>query len=115
MAKVVPLFSGSKGNCYYIGSGGEGIIVDAGRSCKQIEQALALNSVDIGTVRALFITHEHIDHCSAVRVLSKKYGLPVYASKGTMDALIYSGKVESGTKLYIIERDAVVGDRKSVV
>ena len=110
MAKVVPLFSGSKGNCYYIGSGGEGVIVDAGRSCKQIEQALALNSVDIGTVRALFITHEHIDHCSAVRVLSKKYGLPVYASKGTMDALIYSGKVESGTKLYIIERDAVVGD-----
>ena len=49
MAKVVPLFSGSKGNCYYIGSGNEGVLVDAGRSCKQIEQALALNSVDISS------------------------------------------------------------------
>ena len=104
MAKVVPLFSGSKGNCYYIGSGNEGVLVDAGRSCKQIEQALALNSVDIAGI------HEHIDHCSALRVLAKKYKLDVYASKGTMDALINSHKVESETKLHIIEREAVVGD-----
>ncbi len=110
MAKVVPLFSGSKGNCYYIGSGNEGVLVDAGRSCKQIEQALALNSVDIAGINAVFITHEHIDHCSALRVLAKKYKLDVYASKGTMDALINSHKVESETKLHIIEREAVVGD-----
>ena len=110
MAKVVPLFSGSKGNCYYIGSGNEGVLVDAGRSCRQIEQALALNSVDISNIHAVFITHEHIDHCSALRVLAKKYKLDVYASKGTMDALINSHKVESETKLHIIEREAVVGD-----
>lgn len=110
MAKVVPLFSGSKGNCYYIGSGNEGILIDAGRSCKQIEQALALNSVDIGTVHAVFVTHEHIDHCSAVRVLAKKYNLPVYASKGTIDMLINSRKVEGDTALHIIEREVSVGD-----
>ena len=110
MAKVVPLFSGSKGNSYYIGSGSEGILVDAGRSCRQIEQALELNSIDISNIHALFITHEHIDHCSAVRVLAKKYKLPVYASKGTMDAMINSRKLESDTKLYIIERDSVIGD-----
>ena len=94
MAKVVPLFSGSKGNSYYIGSGSEGILVDAGRSCRQIEQALELNSIDISNIHALFITHEHI----------------VYASKGTMDAMINSRKLESDTKLYIIERESVVGD-----
>lgn len=110
MAKAVPLFSGSKGNCYYIGSGGEGILVDAGRSCRQIEQALALNSIDISSIHALFITHEHIDHCSAVRVLAKKYDLDVYASRGTMDALINSHRVEPQTRLHIIERDAVAGD-----
>ncbi len=110
MAKAVPLFSGSKGNCYYIGSGNEGVLIDAGRSCKQIEQALELNSVDIKNVKAVFITHEHIDHCSALRVLAKKYKLDVYASKGTMDALINSGKVEPNTVLRIIEKDAPVGD-----
>lgn len=112
MAKVVPLFSGSKGNCYYIGSGNEGVLIDAGRSCRQIEQAMSLNSVDIKNVRALFITHEHIDHCSAVRVLAKKYDLDIYASKGTMDALIYGNRVESTAKLHLIEKTAIVGDMK---
>ena len=110
MAKVVPLFSGSKGNSYFIGSGNEGVLIDAGKNCKQIELAMELNGVDMRLVRALFITHEHIDHCSALRVLAKKYKLDVYASKGTMDALINSHKVESETKLHIIEREAVVGD-----
>ena len=63
LAKAVPLFSGSKGNSYYIGSGAEGVLIDAGRNCKQIEQAMALNGVDMHSVKAIFVTHEHIDHC----------------------------------------------------
>ena len=40
MAKVCPLFSGSSGNSYYIGTGEHGILVDAGRTAKQMEGAL---------------------------------------------------------------------------
>ncbi len=32
MARIVPLFSGSKGNCYYIGTAAEGVLIDAQRS-----------------------------------------------------------------------------------
>ena len=65
MARAVPLFSGSKGNSYYIGSASEGVLIDAGRSCKQIENAMLANGLDMGSIGAVFITHEHTDQCLA--------------------------------------------------
>lgn len=110
LAKAVPLFSGSKGNSYFIGSGGEGVLIDAGKNCKQIELAMAQNGVDMNSVRALFITHEHIDHCAAVRVLAKKYHFDVYASAGTLRALEMSGKLDPLTKTHVIKTEVAVGD-----
>lgn len=110
MAKAVPLFSGSKGNSYYVGSAGDGVLIDAGRNCKQIELAMEANNLSMQNVGALFITHEHIDHCAAVRVLAKKYGLPIYASQGTMTALSNSGKLPPNADIHIIEDEAAVGN-----
>ena len=62
MAKLCPLFSGSSGNSYYIEASGSGILVDAGRSAKQIENAMRANELDIKRVQAIFVTHEHSDH-----------------------------------------------------
>ena len=110
MAKAVALFSGSKGNSYYIGSGGEGVLIDAGKNCKQIELAMQANGLDMGSVRALFITHEHMDHCAALRVLAKKYRLPVFASAGTLRALEMSGKLCPEIKTAVINGSEAVGD-----
>ena len=110
MAKAVPLFSGSKGNSYFIGSAKEGVLIDAGKNCKQIEQALALNGVNIRCVRAIFITHEHTDHCAALRVLAKKYRLPVFASAGTLRALAMSGKLDPATDAFVIQSEIALGD-----
>ena len=116
MAKLIPLFSGSKGNSYYIGSGSGGVLIDAGRSCKQIETALNDNNIDINKVKSIFITHEHTDHCSALRVLSKKTGIKVYASAGTMEALIKDNRLDPAAKTGVIEfengrgKDVAIGD-----
>ena len=91
MARIVPLFSGSKGNCYYIGTAAEGVLIDAGRNCKQIELAMEANGLSMKSVGAVFVTHEHIDHCSALKVLAKKHSLPIYASEGTLNALVALG------------------------
>lgn len=110
MAKAAPLFSGSKGNSYYIGSAGEGVLIDAGRNCKQIELAMEANGLSMSSVAAVFITHEHIDHCAALRVLVKKYKLPVYASRGTLNALINGAKLPPGASVNLIEDSAAVGN-----
>lgn len=91
MTRLYPLFSGSSGNCYYIGSAENGILIDAGRSARQIETALLQRELDIKNVRAIFVTHEHSDHISGLRVLASRYRLPVYATCGTIEALREKG------------------------
>lgn len=80
---VASLNSGSNGNCYYIGNGHEAVLVDAGLSCRETERRMARLSLSMKTVKAIFISHEHGDHIKGVNVLSKKYSLPVYFTKGT--------------------------------
>ncbi|MGN0459576.1 MAG: MBL fold metallo-hydrolase, partial [Ruminococcus sp.] len=110
MAKLIPLFSGSKGNSYYIGSSDGGVLIDAGRSCKQIENALSNNDIDIKKIRGVFVTHEHIDHCSALRVLVKKNNLPVVATEGTMEGLIKDNRIEASAETHIISGEISLGD-----
>lgn len=99
MTRLCPLFSGSSGNSYYIGSGDHGILVDCGRNAKQIENALAANGIDIKTITAVFITHEHTDHVSALKVLAPRHKLRVYASPGTIEAIEDKGLVNEKTEL----------------
>lgn len=87
MARVYPLFSGSKGNCYYVTTGGKGILIDAGRTAKQIERALKDNSIDVKSIEGIFITHEHSDHIKGVRVLASRYGINVYGTQGTLQQM----------------------------
>lgn len=87
MARLCPLFSGSSGNSYYIGSATEGVLIDAGRSAKQICGMLEQCGIPVSAVRAVFVTHEHSDHISGLRVFASRFHLPVYASHGTLREL----------------------------
>ena len=107
MAKVVPLFSGSSGNSYYISSGGSGILIDAGRSAKQLTNALNENDIDVSSIEAIFITHEHIDHVKALKVFAKKLGVPVYMSEGTKTSLTDKGLIDDNVHSFIIGGEGV--------
>ena len=111
MARLYPLFSGSKGNSYYIGSKSAGILVDAGRSAKQIDGMLKACGIDPFAIQGILVTHEHSDHVSGLRVFSKKYAIPVFASRGTLMAL--SGKLE-GVSAYVIQDQLQLADMKII-
>lgn len=110
MAKVIPLFSSSSGNSYFIKGNDKAILIDAGRSCKQIENALRSNNETMNDVVAIFVTHEHIDHCQGLRVLANRYDIPVYSTKGTYEALYEHEKVDNKTKMNIIEQKVEISD-----
>lgn len=84
--KFCVLGSGSKGNATYVEAGGTRILVDAGFSGVEVERRLAAIGVDINTISALLVTHEHGDHIRGIQVLSRRYSLPVYVSKATLTA-----------------------------
>ena len=81
---ITSLNSGSNGNCYYIGNNTEAVLIDAGISCRETEKRMKRLSLSMATVKAIFVSHEHADHISGVRVLSKKYQLPVYITPATL-------------------------------
>lgn len=87
MARFCSLFSSSSGNCTYIGDPHGGILIDCGVSAKRTAEVLTAIGVDISTIRAIFVTHEHSDHVSGVRVFASRHSIPVYASAGTLQAM----------------------------
>ncbi len=105
MARYCPLFSGSEGNCTYIGNADAGILIDAGVSAKRIETALAARGIDPRRIAAVFVTHEHSDHIAGLKVLTKRYGMRVYATRGTMEALCEGEKVAAGTACFALPAD----------
>lgn len=107
MSKLVPLFSGSQGNSYYIASGGRGILIDAGRSAKQITAALNDNNIDISTIQAIFVTHEHVDHVKGVRVFANKNSIPVFSTLGTYNAMKKGKYIDEKTNCHIIQSGGV--------
>ena len=95
MARFCPLFSGSSGNCLYVGTSTDGVLIDAGVSACRIERALAQRQIDPHTISAIFVTHEHRDHIAGLRVFQKRYGIPVYASAGTALGIREAGALDT--------------------
>jgi phosphoribosyl 1,2-cyclic phosphodiesterase len=75
--------SGSNGNCYYVGNNKDAVLIDVGLSCREIEKRMLRSGLSIKKVRAIFISHEHIDHIRGIETISKKYDLPVYINEKT--------------------------------
>ncbi|MBA1190268.1 MBL fold metallo-hydrolase [Pseudomonas entomophila] len=81
------LGSGSQGNGTLIASGDTYILVDCGFSLRETERRLALLGVSAAQLSAVLVTHEHADHVHGVGLLSRRYGVPVYLSQGTLRGL----------------------------
>ena len=94
MAKVVPVCSSSKGNSVFVGDSTSGVLVDAGCSFKALREGLALCGIPFEAVKAVLVTHEHIDHTKALGQITKRTSVPVYASDGTARKLFSDKLVE---------------------
>ena len=73
------LSSGSCGNCYYLGNSYYGILIDAGIGPRVIKKRLAEYGVNLSSIMAVLITHDHYDHIESVGHLGEKLHIPVYA------------------------------------
>jgi len=83
---ICVLASGSKGNAIYVSDGQTALLVDAGLSGVEIQRRMDAAGLDITTLKAIVVSHEHSDHIRGVGVLSRRYALPVYISPMTQTA-----------------------------
>lgn len=102
--RLCSIASGSSGNCVYVGSDTTHLLLDAGISGKRVEAGLQEMGLKMGDIDGIFITHEHADHISGLGVLARKYGVPIYGTKGTIEAVRQTrslGKIDEDLFRYI--------------
>lgn len=96
MLNFCSLYSGSSGNSLFVETENTKILVDAGMSCKKIEEALHSIDVDPFSIDGILVTHEHSDHVKGISTISKKFNIPVFATKETFEAMpIHTDKLSS--------------------
>ena len=72
--------SGSSGNCYYLGTEEQGILIDAGISARYIRNCLREMKLDFQNIMGVLITHDHADHIRSVGRLGEYDHLPIYTT-----------------------------------
>ncbi|MCB6413901.1 MBL fold metallo-hydrolase [Dorea acetigenes] len=85
--RLCSIASGSSGNCIYVGDERTHLLVDTGISKKRIDEGLHTLGVKADELSGILITHEHSDHIQGLGVFSRKYEIPIYATKGTIDGI----------------------------
>lgn len=108
MFKFISFGSGSSGNCYYLGTEDEAIIIDSGIGIRMLKKRMAEYGLRTSKLLGVLVTHDHFDHVKSVGLLSDAYNLPVYATEevyqGIMRNLKMTHKV-SELRKKVIEKD----------
>lgn len=112
--RITSFASGSNGNCVFAGSDTTHLLVDVGISAKKVEQGLKELSLTGKDLSGILVTHEHTDHISGLGVMARKYGVPIYTTKGTKQAILRSKSVgtieEEWIQEIVPEQDFMIGD-----
>lgn len=84
--RIKSLGSSSSGNAYILDDGSSLLLIECGFSYKPLTKMIREQGYALSQIAGVLISHEHTDHAKCWDNLVN-YGLPVYASRGTIDSL----------------------------
>lgn len=82
------LSSGSSGNCYYLGNGTHGILIDAGISASAVKRFLRDMGIQIESIMGILVTHNHTDHIKGLEVLTRRNGIPAFTTAAVWKSIL---------------------------
>ena len=104
--KIYTLYSGSGGNSAFVRVGDTAILIDAGRNAKALCGCLSSIGEEMASICAIFITHEHSDHISALEVVAKRNEIPIYMTRQSAVKI----SQESAVRKRMIEKDVIFSE-----
>lgn len=115
MLRFISFGSGSSGNCYYLFTETEGLLIDAGVGVRSLKRYCHDYGLSLSAVGYLLITHDHADHIKCVGSLSHEYDLPVYATAGVHAGIdrnySVSRKIVAALRRYVVAGEVLeLGD-----
>jgi phosphoribosyl 1,2-cyclic phosphodiesterase len=87
------LGSGSSGNATAVSDGSTTVLIDCGFSAREVTRRLRAHGIDPTSVKAVLLTHEHMDHVSGVEVFARRHECQIWASAGTRRAARLDGRL----------------------
>ena len=85
--KFISFGSGSSGNCYYLSTGTDALLVDVGVGIRALKHHFSNYGISLSSIHNILITHDHADHVKSVGSISSQYNLPVYATRAVQTAI----------------------------
>ena len=85
--RFASLGSGSRGNALIVDAGDTRVLLDCGFSVKATVERLGRLGIAAESIDAVLLTHEHSDHLGSAARFAARFGLPVYLTYGTQQAL----------------------------
>ncbi|UKK54755.1 MBL fold metallo-hydrolase [Prevotella sp. E2-28] len=105
MLRFISFGSGSSGNCYYLYTETDGLIIDAGVGIRTLKKYFRDYGLSFSKVHRILITHDHADHIKCVGSMSHDFMLPVFATQAVHAGIdrnyCVARKVGSGLRQYL--------------
>src|SRR3989338_2092600 len=106
--EISVIASGSNGNCCMVEGKDTAVLVDAGKSCREIESRMDELGKCMENVNAILLTHSHNDHIAGAGIISRKYGIPLYlANEAYSEARFKLGDIKR--KSFSLSKEFKIG------
>ena len=81
MLRFISFGSGSSGNCYYLYTETDSILIDVGVGLRSLKKHFHNYGMQFEDIHHILVTHDHADHVKSVGSLSNDFHLPVYTTR----------------------------------
>ena len=88
MIHILPIASGSTGNCMLVDIDGRRVIIDLGVTAAAFLSALSRGGYTPADIDAVLITHTHSDHTKGLTVCMKRLSAPLFMSSTSKTVLM---------------------------
>ena len=111
MLNFISFGSGSSGNCYFIYTEKEGLLIDVGVGIRTLKKNFKDYGLSLTQIHHVFITHDHADHIKSVGSISHDYHLPIYATEAVHEGIdrnyCVARKITSQLRRYVVPGESI--------